>query len=136
VLECPDQVDKCPNDPNQTEDGCPSKYKNVVVTSKKIEIKQTIYFDTNKTTIKRVSHALLNEVAQALQDNPKIKIRVEGHTDSRGPNARNLKLSRGRAESVMTYLVGQGVGRDRLVAEGFGEEVPLADNRTKVGREQ
>lgn len=136
VLECPEAIDKCPNDAHQTEDGCASKYKNVVVTKKRIEIKQTVYFDTNKTSIKPVSFALLNEVAQALKDNPAIEIRIEGHTDSRGSDSKNLRLSQGRAESVLTYLVGRGVSAKRLIAKGFGEGVPIADNRTQLGREQ
>ncbi|MCP4445909.1 MAG: OmpA family protein [Myxococcales bacterium] len=136
VLECPKKVDMCPDQPAATADGCPAKYKNVVVTAKKIEIRQTVYFDTNKTTIKPVSFGLLNEVAMALKDNPKISIQVEGHTDSRGRNARNLRLSQGRANSVRTYLIGQGVGADRMAAKGFGEEIPLSDNRTNAGREQ
>ncbi len=136
VLECPTVVDLCPDQPAATADGCPSKYKNVVVTAKKIEIKQTVYFDTGKTRIKPMSYGLLNEVAQALKDNPKIEFRVEGHTDSRGGNARNLRLSQGRAESVRTYLAGQGLAMSRMTAKGFGEEVPIADNRTRTGREQ
>ncbi len=136
VPECPKKIDLCPDQPAATADGCPKKYVNVVVTAKKIEIKQTVYFDTNKTTIKPVSYSLLNEVAQALKDNPKIEVQVEGHTDSRGRNRRNLRLSQGRAESVRTYLIGQGVASERMTAKGFGEETPIADNRTRSGREQ
>lgn len=136
VLECPEEIDKCPEQAAKTADGCPPKYVNVVVTKKKIEIKQTVYFDTNKFTIKPVSFGLLIEVAQALKDNETIHIRVEGHTDSRGRDKRNLRLSQGRAESVMTYLAGQGVAGSRMIAKGYGESVPLADNRTRLGREQ
>ena len=70
------------------------------MTEKKIEIKQTVYFDTNKATIKTVSFPLLDEVAQALKDNPTIKVEVQGHTDSQGNDAFNLKLSQNRAESA------------------------------------
>lgn len=136
VLECPEAIDKCPDQPAQTADGCPPKYKNVVVTKKKIEIKQTVYFDTNKFTIKPVSFPLLTEVAQALKDNKTIHIRVEGHTDSRGKDRRNLKLSQGRAESVMAFLAAQGVAKKRMIAKGYGEGVPISDNRTRVGRQQ
>lgn len=135
VPECPEPIDKCPNKAAKTPDGCPV-YKLVKVTDKKIEIKQTIYFDTAKTTIKRRSYALLNEVATALKDNPKIKIRVEGHTDSRGKDAYNLKLSNGRAASVRDYLIGRGVDEARMVSQGYGESMPIADNRTRVGRGQ
>lgn len=129
-----DKDDKCPNEPGVPPDGCPKKYVNVVVTEQKIEIKQTVYFDTNKATIKPVSFSLLNEVAQALKDNPKIKVEVGGHTDSQANDAFNLKLSQRRAESVRTYLIKQGIASDRMSAKGYGEEVPIADNRTATGR--
>ena len=132
----PDKDDKCPNEPGVLPDGCPKKYKNVVVTEKKIEIKQTVFFDTNKATIKPVSFALLTEVAQAMKDNPTLKVDVEGHTDSQGNDAFNLKLSQKRAESVKKFLVGKGVADDRMVPKGYGENVPIADNRTADGRAQ
>ncbi len=136
VLECPEVVDKCPDQPAETPDGCPQKYKLVVVTKERIELKQTVYFETAKSIIRPVSYPLLNEVAQAMKDNPDIKVRIEGHTDSRGSNARNQRLSDDRASSVRTYLIGQGVAADRMVSKGFGEDVPIADNRTKAGRQQ
>ena len=136
VLECPEVVDQCPDEFAETADGCPQKYKLVVVTSTKIELKQTVYFETSRAKIRTKSHALLNEVAQALLDHSTIKVRIEGHTDSRGKDAFNLKLSGLRAESVRTYLIGRGVPEDRMVAKGYGETVPIADNRTEAGREQ
>ena len=131
-----DPQDKCPNEYAETEDGCPKKYQLVVVTDKKIELKQTVYFDFNKATIKPVSFPLLSEVAQALKDNPSIRVRVEGHTDSRGNDAFNLKLSQRRAESVRTFLISAGVAADRMEPRGYGETVPIADNRTDTGRAQ
>jgi len=130
-------TDKCPNDPAPgTPDGCPPKYVNIVVKADKIELKQKIFFDFGKATIKPVSFGLLNEVAKALKDFPKINVRIEGHTDSRGSDAKNLKLSQARADSVRTYLIGQGIGGNRMEARGFGETVPIADSRTDAGREQ
>lgn len=135
VLECPEIVDKCPNKAAKTADGCP-EYKLVKVTEKKIELSQTVYFDTAKATIKPVSFPLLNEVAKALDDNPKIKVRIEGHTDSRGSDSYNLRLSTARAASVRNYLVARGTDGSRMVSQGFGESMPIADNRTKSGRGQ
>jgi OmpA-OmpF porin, OOP family len=129
----PDASDQCPDQAGPAPSGCP-QYKNVVVTADRIELKQTIFFDTGKTTIKRVSHALLDEVAQALRDHPTIRVRIEGHTDSQGKDAYNLKLSRGRAAAVRTYLVGAGIDPGRMVSEGYGEAKPIADNRTAAGR--
>ncbi|TMQ18127.1 MAG: DUF4398 domain-containing protein [Deltaproteobacteria bacterium] len=132
----PDVADKCPNEPGVAPDGCPKKYSLVVVTEKKIELKQTVYFDTNRATIKRVSFPLLNEVAQALLDNPAIKVEIQGHTDSQGRASSNLKLSQKRAEAVRTYLIKRSVASDRMVAKGYGKDVPIADNRTSEGRSQ
>ncbi|HEX7841807.1 MAG TPA: OmpA family protein, partial [Kofleriaceae bacterium] len=132
----PDKADKCPSEPGIPPDGCPKKYNLVVVTEKKIELKQTVFFDTNRATIKRVSFPLLSDVAQALQDNPTIKVEIQGHTDSQGSDRSNLKLSQKRAESVRSYLVKRGVILDRMAAKGYGETEPIADNRTALGRSQ
>jgi OmpA-OmpF porin, OOP family len=133
VLECPEAADKCPGEKGVPPDGC-SKYKNVVVTDTHIEIKQTIFFETGRATIKPVSHGLLDEVARALQDNPTIRVRIEGHTDSQGKDRYNLKLSSARAKSVRRYLMGRGVAGRRMVSRGYGEKRPIADNRTAEGR--
>jgi len=136
VPECPKVVDRCPDEPANTPDGCKPRYKLVVVTKSHIELKQTIFFDTSKTTIKAISFPLLNEVAKALKDHAKIKVRKEGHTDSQGSDRYNLRLSKSRAASVRNYLIRSGVAADRMVSEGYGERVPIADNRTRAGREQ
>jgi OOP family OmpA-OmpF porin len=137
VIDWPEPKDKCPNEPApDAADGCPPKYQLIVVTNDRIELKQTIYFDTRKTRIKPISFPLLDEVAQAMKDFGTIRVRIEGHTDSRGSDRSNLKLSQGRAESVRKYLVGRGIDPARMDARGFGETVPIADNRTKQGRSQ
>ena len=131
-----DADDKCPLEPGVPPDGCPKKYNLVVVTEKKIELKQTVYFDTNKATIKAVSFALLDDVGAALRDNPKIEVEIQGHTDSQGKDDFNKKLSQRRAESVKAYLARKGVDASRMVPKGYGEDVPIADNRTAGGRSQ
>lgn len=135
VLECPTADDKCPGVKGVPPDGCPAPYKMIVVTADKIELKQTVYFDTRKAKIKKVSYALLDEVALALTDRAKIKVRIEGHTDSQGTDKFNDWLAQARADSVREYLISKGIDADRMVSVGFGERVPLADNRTKAGRE-
>jgi outer membrane protein OmpA-like peptidoglycan-associated protein len=132
----PDASDRCPNEPGVAPDGCPHKYNLVVVTQTKIELKQTVFFDTRRATIKRVSFPLLGEIAQALKDNPAIKVEIQGHTDSQGSDRTNLTLSQKRAEAVRAYLIKKGVAGDRMVAKGYGESVPIADNRTAEGRSQ
>jgi outer membrane protein OmpA-like peptidoglycan-associated protein len=134
VLECPEALDKCPGEKGEPPDGCAPKYTMIVVTENKIELKQTIYFDTRKATIKKVSFALLDEVAQAMTDRPTMEVSIEGHTDSQGSDKFNLKLSRDRAASVKKYLVKKGVDAARMVTQGYGETVPIADNRTAAGR--
>lgn len=131
-----DADDKCPNEAGVPPDGCPKKYNLVVVTENKIELKQTVYFDTNKATIKRVSFALLDDVALAMRDNPKIEVEIQGHTDSQANDAFNKKLSQKRADAVRKYLIGKGIAGPRMVGRGYGEDVPIADNRTAEGRSQ
>ncbi len=137
-----DMNDACPNDPEnineyQDDDGCPDTAPTKVkVTEKKIEILEKVFFDTNKATIKPVSFGVLDEVATVLNENLQItKIRVEGHTDSRGSDSYNLKLSQDRADSVRTYLVGKGVDPSRLLPVGFGETQPIQSNETSAGRD-
>ncbi|HEY2746085.1 MAG TPA: OmpA family protein [Polyangia bacterium] len=130
-----DRLDKCPDQPGPADnDGCP-KPKFIVVTKEKIELKQKVHFATNKSTIYPDSFPMLTEVAEVLKSRPEIKVRIEGHTDSRGTLKHNMKLSQDRAESVRTFLVDHGVGIERMEARGFGPTQPIDDNRTSKGRE-
>ncbi|MEZ4365822.1 MAG: OmpA family protein [Kofleriaceae bacterium] len=135
VPECPEALDLCPGQPGLPPDGCGQRYQLITITEVKIELKQTVYFATNKATIQKKSFPLLAEVAQALADRPSLRVRIEGHTDSRGKDAANMVLSQRRAEAVRDHLVAAGIDGERLVAQGFGETVPLADNRTTAGRD-
>ena len=79
----------------------------------------------------------MEEVGQALRDYPKLKINIEGHTDSIGSSTYNKKLSQKRAESVKDFLVErEEISSSRLSARGFGEARPLSDNDSEEGREQ
>jgi len=132
----PDYQDKCPNKPGIKKlQGCPRKYKLVVLKKNKIEIKQKVHFASGRYRILSDSFEVLNEVAQVMKDNPKIHIRIEGHTDSRGSDSYNLRLSQRRADSVRRYLEQQGVSPSRMTSVGFGETRPIASNATRVGRE-
>jgi OOP family OmpA-OmpF porin len=115
-------------------DGCP-KPKFIVVTKEKIELKQKVHFATNKSTIYPDSFPMLAEVAEVLTSRPEIKVRIEGHTDSRGTLKHNMTLSDSRAESVRQFLVAHGVEPERMEARGFGPTQPIDDNRTSRGRE-
>jgi outer membrane protein OmpA-like peptidoglycan-associated protein len=134
-----DDVDQCPNQPedydgDEDQDGCPDLYKRIVVRADRIDLKQKVYFATNKDRILEKSFDLLNEVAQALRDYPKLIVSIEGHTDDQGKDSYNLDLSQRRAESVLRYLVGQGIERNRMRSKGYGESQPIDDNRTVDGR--
>jgi outer membrane protein OmpA-like peptidoglycan-associated protein len=118
-------ADKCPNEKGVPErQGCP--FRRVEITEAAIVINEKVFFELNKATIKPESFGLLDEVADTLIKNPRIKlVEVQGHTDTAGPDAKNLKLSDARAKSVMDYLVSKGVAKERLVAKGYGESKPL-----------
>jgi len=137
----PDLVDMCPNEPEtfndfQDEDGCPDDPNDKVhITRDRIIITEQVYFDTAKTTIKRESHDILEAVVKVMLANPQIvRIRVEGHTDSRGGAEMNLTLSQGRAEAVMKFMTDRGVAANRIEAIGFGLTRPIRDNETAEGR--
>jgi OOP family OmpA-OmpF porin len=103
----------------------------------RIQINEKIQFEYNSAKILEVSHSLLNEVADVIKKTPRIKtIQIEGHASSDGADDYNLKLSDRRAKAVRTYLLTQGVAPETLVAKGFGETKPIADNNTEAGREK
>ena len=79
---------------------------------------------------------MLDAVAADLKRYPRLKIELQGHTDSAGPDAYNMKLSGERANAVRTYLIMQGVPEQQLTSRGYGESQPVADNKTEEGRAQ
>ncbi len=80
-----------------------------------------IFYDYNKATLRQSSFNELNKVIELLDHNPKMKIELSAHTDSRGSDAYNNKLSQARAQSCVDYLVSKGVDKSRLIAKGYGE---------------
>ena len=98
----------------------------VELTGDTIDLKGKVLFDTAKAIIKPESYPLLQEVVQIMQDHPEIeRVRVEGHTDSRGSDSYNMNLSKERAASVMAFLIDRGIDSARLESEGYGETRPL-----------
>ncbi len=95
-----------------------------------------ILFDTDKATLKPQGRETLAKIAGALLVTHGYELRIEGHTDSVGPEAYNLDLSRRRAENVRDYLVSQGVDDEGLLAVGLGESRPVASNDSAVGRQE
>lgn len=85
----------------------------------------TIYFDFGKFDIRADSRVLLNRMIADMKDNPGATMRLESHTDSRGNDALNLKLSQQRAAAVVKYLVERGIEKSKIEAKGYGETVLL-----------
>lgn len=108
---------------------------------KKIDIGKSIvlkniFFDFDKATIRPESANELERLIKLLNENPTLKIELGSHTDSKGSDEYNQKLSQSRSQSVVSYLIGKGIATDRLVAKGYGETVPVATNDTDEGRQQ
>jgi OmpA-OmpF porin, OOP family len=130
-----DKEDKCPTvKGTMANKGCPEVKEEV----KKIFAKalRGIQFETGKDVIKKVSFPILEEVVMAMRDNPDYKLSIEGHTDDVGDDTKNMDLSNRRANAVMKYLTDKGIAGNRMRAAGFGETVPVADNKTATGRAQ
>lgn len=95
---------------------------------------KNIFFDVNKFALKPESEAELDEVVKLLNDNPTLKIQINGHTDSVGKAADNLLLSDNRAKAVVSFLVSKNINPARLSSKGFGATQPIAPNKTEEGR--
>jgi hypothetical protein len=148
-----DYMDKCPGTPKGVKvdrKGCPfdtdgdgvydymdkclGTPKGAKVDSRGCWVLKGVYFDTNKWNIKPQSYPVLNEAAEVLKRNPSLKVEIQGHTDSRGEEKYNQRLSDKRSKSVMEYFVNKGIGRDQLMAVGYGETMPISSNSTEPGR--
>ena len=99
----------------------------------RLELAAPIYFDVGKATLKAQSLPLLDEVAQALDKNPRIQVLEVGvHSDERGAEEFNLRITGERAQAIKTYLVSKGVSADRLAARGYGESRPLCTEHNEA----
>jgi outer membrane protein OmpA-like peptidoglycan-associated protein len=111
------------------------KNANVTVGKGEIFIKQQIQFAVDSATILPESNGLLNEIADALVKNPRIKrVEVQGHTDNTGTPDHNKQLSNDRAQAVVSWLSSHGVAADRMIAAGYGQTKPLVPNVTAGNR--
>ncbi|HTY93744.1 MAG TPA: OmpA family protein [Steroidobacteraceae bacterium] len=124
----PDSIDQCPNTPPGVQVdavGCPIKGLLTL---------EGVNFATDKADLTDASRPILDGVAAGLKKHPRVKVEIQGHTDSQGKPAYNIRLSQRRAEAVLNYLVMDGVAADQVVAKGYGQTQPVASNATAEGR--
>jgi OmpA-OmpF porin, OOP family len=140
----PDSLDKCPGTPASAEvdkNGC------VVVAEKKVEKQPEaelpqkmlikMEFDSGKAVISKKYHQEIKKVADFMMANPDATATIVGHTDNIGNHAKNVKLSKARANSVSEYLIKKfGIDPSRIRAFGYGPDKPIAGNKTKEGRQK
>lgn len=97
---------------------------------------KNVFFETGLSSLKKESFPALNELVDALKSKPSLNIEIAGHTDNVGNSESNQKLSTDRAIAVRDYLIKHGVEPNRVVAKGYGETQPVADNDSSEGRQQ
>jgi OOP family OmpA-OmpF porin len=129
----PDFQDRCPDRAGPASNkGCPE----IPAEKKKIlnEATKYINFDFNKATLKASSYPKLEQMVQILNDYPDYSLSIAGHTDSKGDDNYNLRLSYERAAAARKYMVEKGIPADRIESRGYGESKPIADNKTAAGQ--
>lgn len=122
-----DSMDQCPDTPKGEmvdANGCPP----ILLTLTGVNFR----FDSAE--LEPAAEGILDQAVEALNKARSVTVRIEGHADSTGPEAYNLKLSERRAESVQAYLVAHGIAASRMTTAGRGESMPVASNDTKEGR--
>lgn len=123
-----DEEDKCPNVAGPAENGGCPKLEQFNFNSKKVQ------FATGSAVLVAKAKTELDKLIPLLNEHPELKVAIEGHTDNTGKATANQTLSQKRAESVKAYLVKKGISADRLSATGFGQDSPIADNKTAAGK--
>jgi len=98
-------------------------------------ILKDIYYDFDKATLRPQSLIVLDTVVAIMEDNPNIIIEMSAHTDSKGKDAYNMKLSQKRAQACVDYLISKGISTNRMIAKGYGETRPIAPNELPGGQD-
>jgi outer membrane protein OmpA-like peptidoglycan-associated protein len=130
-----DKDDKCPNEAGEVAlDGCPRQAPSEAVMKTLNDYAKTILFDTGRASIKGDSEQVVDNIVAILKEYPNSRFSIDGHTDSTGSARTNQLLSERRANAVRDYLIANGIAADRLEAKGYGEDKPIADNKTSTGR--
>ncbi|MCX4246638.1 OmpA family protein [Paraliomyxa miuraensis] len=136
ILDLDDRCEEQPENYNgiDDEDGCPDEIPEEV---KQFEgVLKGIYFDTGKSTIRKKSYPALDRVVKVLEKYPGLKVEISGHTDSVGSEEDNVVLSQERADAVKQFMVDKGIDEGRITTRGAGPNEPIADNKSKKGRQQ
>jgi len=117
-------------------------YQEIVkdVKLKKIQVGKSIvlnniFYDFDKATLRIESMNELERLTILINENPALKIEISSHTDNKGSDEYNQKLSQDRAQSVVDFLISKGISAERLVAKGYGETIPVSENDTEEGRQ-
>jgi len=97
---------------------------------------ENLLFENNSAVIDEDSYPILNKLVDYLKNEQDAKFEIAGHTDNIGEEKDNQLLSENRAKAVIAYLVANGIDASQLVAKGYGEIIPVADNTTPEGRAQ
>jgi len=131
-----DEEDDCPNDPEtpngyQDDDGCPDEVPRNL--TQIVGVIRGINFKVDSDVLKESSYSILDKAAKILHQYEDIGLEIQGHASAEGDDEYNLDLSQRRAESVMNYFISKGISERRLVAIGFGESMPIAED-TQDGR--
>jgi OOP family OmpA-OmpF porin len=134
-----DPDDRCPKDAEtrnnfEDQDGCPDELPEQV--KKFTGVIRGILFASGKAKIRPSSFPLLDDAVSVLKQYSTLRIRISGHTDSKGKLAKNQKLSEDRAAAVKDYLTSKGIESSRVETRGVGPDEPIADNKSAAGRAQ
>ena len=128
-----DEEDKCPTRSGPASNqGCPEIAKEVI--EKVSMAAKNVFFATGSYKLLAKSFKSLNDVAAIMAADESLMLDIDGHTDEVGTNESNQTLSENRAGSVREYLISKGVTETRMKSTGYGEETPVADNKTAAGR--
>ena len=128
-----DEEDKCPTRAGTVANqGCPEIAKEVI--EKVTMAAKNVFFATGSYKLLAKSSKSLNEVADIMKGDESLMLDIDGHTDDVGTNESNQVLSENRAAAVRTYLISKGVAESRMTSAGYGEDKPIADNKTAAGR--
>jgi outer membrane protein OmpA-like peptidoglycan-associated protein len=128
-----DEADKCPDQPGSAENqGCPVVRKEII---EKVAFQaHAVLFESSSNRLTKSSYQALDELSDTLRTNPELHLTIAGHTDSTGIPAHNLLLSKQRADAVKNYLLKKGIATNRISTIGYGQERPIADNKTPEGK--